>query len=181
MVEHSRIPDDRPDTEVDYLLSLLGDYSEKIRARMDAAERARMARWSWALTSSAVVTVVAAVGYTIVKEIDTLLSYGLVAGMALVPLLLMWALRSQEAVSRQRREVQRLAEVLDILIRRASQLEDHGQANVAQRVILDIRLSEAEAALSDVRTAVRFDQSKRVPAYGTLRDHPKHVATGTLE
>lgn len=181
MVDHSRIPDDRPDAEIDYLLSLLGDYSEKIRVRMDAAERARMTRWSWALASSALATVVAAVGYTIVKEIDAFLSYGLVAGVALIPLLLMWGLRSQDSVSRQRREVQRLADVLDILIRRASQLEDHGQANVAQRVILDIRLSEAEAALSDVRTAIRLDQSQRVSAYGTLKGHRKHVATGTLE
>ena len=180
MVDNGHLATEQADAEVDYLLNLLGDYSEKIRARLDSAEQARMTRYSWLLMSIALASVAFMVVFRLIREIDLFFSYVAAGLVVITPLFVMWVLRSEQSITRQQREVQRLTEVLNLLIRRASQIEDHGKANMAQRVILDIRLAEAEAALTDVSRAVRFDKAKPSATYTEFNPRER-VVTGTLE
>jgi hypothetical protein len=141
---------DLPDTEADYLLGLLDDYADKLRARMDVVERTRTTLL-FSFVGLVLLSFISAVavnelwitnnddkaGYVIVGWI-----VALVAGVAPIYYL------SQRA-HRNRVDMARLAETLTLLVQRASQLEEHGKTHFAQRVALDVRLSEAEAILKE--------------------------------
>jgi hypothetical protein len=142
------------DKEIESLLSLLKEYAEKLRNRsVDwLSRRARVQRDS--LSALILFFLLFAVGFAGLENSassDNYVSIGakIAIAMSLLGVLVNFILRKMlhRQLSLEADDIAMLVNVIEKLVRRSSQIEDHGPMNFTNQIALDLRLAEAEAAL----------------------------------
>lgn len=148
------------------LMSLIQEYSDKLRALCVAYADTRAKRQQIVLASATLLTVIAAVSAFSAKlfvpsaDINSsafsIIAALLGAGVAIIPLL--WV--APQARARSLYDVHQVASTVERLLRTASQYSEHAAQTLGDKFEFDIRLAEAEAALHVYRN-VFGEGSKR--------------------
>jgi len=153
--DETRLPD------VDVIVRLLEEYSEKLHTRVEQTLKTKF-------VASAVFVVCALASIFTFFYINSLpvadqgknntTLYWLAA---LLPILsgLITVFQFNARLARERQAIDRMARAMETLMRRASQVEDHGKVDFDKRLLLDLRLAEAESeftfAMSSRRSVIR--------------------------
>jgi hypothetical protein len=146
------------DPEIEYLLSLLADYAEKLRLRSEAWYRQR---FKTEMVGGSIVVFLIIVGLSSLlgfqrNWLDLQVALLVLASLLLIIVSfgLVHSHRSEQS-KLESDNIARFRIVMERLVRRASQLEAHGAVNFTLKIALDLRLSEAEAALRYSEAAAR--------------------------
>lgn len=142
------------DREVEYLLQLLGEYAEKVHQRSRAYHQLSLRAQRTFLLFAASALVAGMLGLwiclrTLGPDVMTITFVG--AGV--LTLLLTGLLGGLLMMRRARIESENNHPLLHLLVdvvRRASQMEDHGRMSPTHRLALRLRLADAEAALREL-------------------------------
>lgn len=152
------MPTDRSvrDPDIDYLLQLLGEYTGKLRLRAQAAAKMRLRSWLMLLTGLAAGAGSGVLLYSFseFKTAERLILATLALAIFIGTSGFTWIQLRRES----RYEEDAIAALqlgLERLVRRASQIEDHGSVDFTQRIALELQLAEAEAVLREASRALR--------------------------
>jgi hypothetical protein len=162
------------DEDANYLLQLLGEYTTKLRVRAEAAAKLRFASWIAVLISLGLTGIVIALALEL-SEFSKNQRFGLALATSLVTLgtgALFW----RESVRGARSEEDAITGLLlglERLVRRGSQIEDHGTVDFTQKIALELQLAEAEAVLKQAARAIRNSDFER---YGRSLEEKMELA-----
>lgn len=167
---------------VDYekLLDLLGEYSSKLRSICDDADRSRTRLYLVAAVTLSISMLFALVIFFISEfmgsAVDTSISelnlspketyfrpvYGLFLVYAVFPIVGAFAVRFRGENHRRKREAQSLATALERLVALLSQHSDtSSDIRLNERILSELRLSEAESSLSIYRNVFGISHNDR--------------------
>jgi hypothetical protein len=148
------------DKEIDSLLNLLKEYAEKLHDR-SAAWLQRHHRLQWLFWSTLFFWSVLFSLFFLWWDKGAPLSaqylpsvfVGVVGGAAII----LWQLVVRRQHLLEANDIAMLVNVVEKLVRRSSQIQDHGSMNFTNQIALDLRLAEAEAALRLAKLVPRND------------------------
>jgi hypothetical protein len=146
--------------DADVIVTLLAEYSQKLRLSYEELYRIRQSRFVFASAFSILVIIGSmAIGISIKFEIlksnfDMIIVIG-VSALTFVLLFYMAFVVQLNKMGFMKREISVLASQLERLIRSASQFQEHGERNFGKRIELDLRLADAEGTLSLVSRVLR--------------------------
>lgn len=152
--------------EVDTFLSIVHENTETLRSRIDILENAKL---HLSVFFTSVLTIATFLIPTVLKfgvlkntvaESTSFLSGAIVASIFMSVAYVLYFSR----LRRSERDIRRVAEVLGILVRRGSQLRDRGEFGFAQKIYVDIRLSEAETVIDQASIVSRSLAARMVRA-----------------
>ena len=141
------------DREVEYLLQLLGEYAEKVHQSSRACHQLSLQAQRTVLLFAASALVAGMFGLWICLKLGPDVMTIAFLGAAVLMLLLTGLLGGLLMMRQARLESGNslpLRRLLEDVVRRASQMEDHGRLTPTHRLALDLRLGEAEAALREL-------------------------------
>jgi hypothetical protein len=138
-------------SDLDLLLRLLKEHSEKLQVQVDTRLKVRFIA-SVVLSLGGVIGALSLFYFLphLLKSTEQSsadLFLALCSSLAPVLISFFLSLQLRERSSRSLFTIRQLRNSLALLIRRASQIEDHGKMDFTRRIALDLQLAEAEAIL----------------------------------
>jgi hypothetical protein len=153
--------DNFSDQEVEYLLDLLKDSAEKLRERSETWYRLRTQAQTVLLLGVTPMALVGVYGLWVSLTGQVAINtIGLMLGLVTIFLISTVLVRMQiiRRANLESDNVARLRGVVERLVRRGSQMEDHGSIAFTHRIAFDLRLGEAEAILKQSAVPARYSE-----------------------
>jgi uncharacterized membrane protein YqjE len=136
--------------EVEYLLNLLEEYSKKLNDRSEKWHRLRTKTNTTFLFIAlvSVLSLLATIWIYFTQPYDRpAASMTLIAFFGLIVGATVWRVQKIRDAQMESDNIALLRGVVEKLVRRSSQFEDHGRVDFTHKIAFDLRLVEAEVAL----------------------------------
>lgn len=144
-------PYDSQQESAETIISLLGEYSQRLRDRFELFEAARRQKYLWLCTYGSILLSAFLIDFFVMKTRWLGISFVGSLAVAILPIILVlfWFEVSKDKSLRKESLV--LYSQLRRILERASTLEDHVLSDFDKRFELDLRIKDAELILHNAR------------------------------